>query len=377
MEQPSPEAALRAASQAIHASVLPHPHFEAARSELREALSCSPMALLLGTARTGKTRLAETMVARAREPDDGMASSYAAVLVKAPAPHRGVFSWRTLWKRTLYELDEPLLDYKVSRHAMLAGLSQGCKPRYQRDTEDALFGSVCRAARDRGMRTLFIDEAAELVKSGSGRVLRDQLDVLRSLADHGDFQVVLIATSRLMRGLDASGELLGRTEEVFVRRYAARGSDRKRDLRSFARLVRSFMERVPESHRFEPTAAQLRLLHGGTLGCVGHLSKWFRRAMERCISLGDDRLDWGHFEQSALSAKKFAQLEDQVANDDEVLAEWSTPVLRSVVSASCATASPPSSPETDSTASSSSTAAGPKRGARKPGEPNPTRRKVA
>lgn len=111
-----------------------------------------------------------------------------------------------------------------------------------------------------------------------------QLDVLRNVTDYAGFKIVLVATSR---GLDASGELLGRTEEVFLRRYAAQGPDRQRDLKAFARLVRRFMDLVPESARFSPTSEQLRLLNEATLGCVGHLAKWFLRALERCIACGE------------------------------------------------------------------------------------------
>ena len=370
-DQSSPAAALRAAAVAIHAEVTPHPHFKCARSELERVLSCSPMALFLGSARTGKTRLIETMASQMRRPPDGAPQHYAAVIVQAPAPHRGAFSWKMLWKRCLDELDEPLLDYKVDRRGMLRGLSRGVRPRSGRDNAEALFDSVCGAARDRALRVLFIDEAAEFIKSGHGRVLRDQLDVLRSLADLASFQIVLVSTSRLLHGLDASGELLGRTEEVFMRRYSAQGPDRRSHQRGFARIVNRFMALVPESARFEPSHAQYLALNAGTHGCIGHLSKWFRRAIEYCVSLGDDRLEWRHFEQTGLSRKKYAQLATQVARDDEVMLEWSTPAVRVEPSASPAAAPPASDPEPKPPAPGSKPAP------RRPGVQRPTRRKVA
>ena len=373
LEQSPQEAALRAASQAIRNAVVSHTNFGRARCELERALSCSPMALFVGTARTGKTRLVETMAAEANQRPAGAPKSYAAIVVQAPAPHRGAFSWPTLWKRVLYKLDDPLVHRKISRREKLSAVLEGSRTNNTRNTADALLDAVCSAAPDRGLRRLYLDEAAELVKSGSGRVLCDQLDVLRNLADYAGFQIVLVATSRMLRGLDASGELLGRTEEVFLRRYAARGSTRKRDLKAFARIVRRFMEFVPERARFSPTSPQLCLLNEATLGCVGHLAKWFLRALEHCVVGGDDRLQWCHFEATALSRKNFDQLARQCASDDTLMLEWTASVLdadpqecpaSSAPSKSSAPASPPAARRSGVSSS-------------RPGTPGPVRRRVA
>lgn len=371
-DQSSTAAALRAAAGAIRAEVAPHSHFKRARSELEQALSCSPMVLFVGSARTGKTRLVETMACQRRHPPDGVPQPYASFVVPAPAPHRRAFSWKALAKLALEKLGEPLLDHKVDRDAMLQGLSRGVRLRQQRDTEESVLDSLRRSARDRRLRVLFIDEAAELVKSGHGRVLRDQLDFLRSFADRAGFQIVLVSTSRLMRGLDPSGELLGRTEEVFMRRYSAQeGPDRKRHLRAFAQIVNRFMNLVPESARFEPSPAQYIALNTGSHGCIGHLSKWFLRAIENCVSLGDERLEWTHFERTALSRKKYAQLAEQVASDDEVMLGWDTPEVFIEPDASPAEAPAATTAETQPAARRS------KGTARRPGTQNPTRRKVA
>lgn len=126
---------------------------------------------------------------------------------------------------------------------------------------------------------LFIDEAVALVKSGRGRVLRDPLDVLRNLADRGDFKVVLVSTPRILPSLQLSGE-------VFFPRY---GSGRG-EFKSFCRVHTTLMEVLPKSSRLRPEPEQLRLFQAGSFGCVGHLADWFRRALARCAESRADTL---------------------------------------------------------------------------------------
>ena len=192
-------------------------------------------------------------------------------------------------------------------------------PRHQYSTEDDLYRSVRDAAIDRGLQILFVDEASALVKAGHARTLRDQLDVLRNLADLGVFRVVLVSTPRLLKGLDASSELLGRVDEVFFGRYRP---DAASDFRSFVRIVKSFMNTLPEPSRFAPTALEVRELHRGSFGAVGHLSRWFSRAVRRCLSNGDVALRWAHFEATILPRKKLNDLDKHFTQDDSVIAEW-------------------------------------------------------
>ena len=133
---------------------------------------------------------------------------------------------------------------------------------------------------------LFIDEAVALVKSGRGRVLRDPLDVLRNLAARGDFKVVLVSTPRILPSLQLSGELARRAGEVFFPRY---GSGRG-EFKSFCRVLTTLMEVLPKSSRLRPEPEQLRLFQAGSLGCVGHLADWFRRALARCAESRADTL---------------------------------------------------------------------------------------
>ena len=317
---------LRADLQAAYSSIcletLPHTHFEAAELGLRSALECSSMVMLLGSTGVGKTRLAHTLAEESNARVSDLPDGRPAVVVKAASPRGRAFSWKSFWMDTLDALADPLPDHKVDRQATAAALQSGRPSSLRHSTEDTLRRSVTCAARDRGLDTLYVDEAASLLKSGSDRVLRDQLDVLRDLADHAAFKVVLISTPSILGSLDASGELLRRIDEVFFRRYCREGPRGRADYTNFRRIVKSLLRRVPKEARLKPTRGQEALLYGGSLGCIGHISKWLRRALIRCDRVQADCLEWQHFEQTCYSDKKLGELYKHAVADDHVIDAW-------------------------------------------------------
>ena len=316
---PSVRASLLAARTRIGAEAVRHPHLEATASRLREIASSHPLSLLLGVPGVGKTVLAGVLVLALNRSVSDDPSKVRAALVTAPAPHRKGFSWREFWIAVLDALHDPLPACKVDREAMADALRRGVATKIQRATEGALLRAVSAAARDRGLEWLFVDEAVALVKAEHGRLLRDQLDVLRNLADRGDFKVVLVSTPRIMASMQLSGELARRTGEVFFPRYGF-GND---EFKSFCRVLTTFMGVLPEPLRLRPEPEQLHLLHAGSLGCVGHLADWFRRALARCIESDGGPLAWPHFAETVLPDVKLAQLADESRLGEERFAEAS------------------------------------------------------
>ena len=363
---------LKAAHRAIRLETLSHTHFASAQLELQEALECSSMVMLLGSTGVGKTRLAETLARESSASVSDSPNRRAAVVVKAPSPRARAFSWRSLWMATLDELADPLPDHKVDRQATAVALQSGRPAALRHATEDTLRRAVTCAARDRGLDTLYVDEAASLLKSGNDRVLKDQLDVLRDLADHGDFKVVLVSTPRILGSLDASGELLRRIDEVFFRRYCREGATGREDYTCFRRILKSLLKRLPEPTRLRPTRAQEALLHGGSLGCIGHLSEWLRRAVVRCDRTKANCLEWEHFEGTCYSDKKLSQLYEHAKADDKVIEAWTERTHCQTVSAE--TAETRESPGTPRPTSEGAPASGSR--SRRVGSQRPIRRSV-
>lgn len=363
----SVRASLLAARDRVGAETVRHPHFDATASRLRETASSHPLSLLLGVPGVGKTVLAGTLVTQINRSVSEDPSNVRAVAVTAPAPHRKAFSWREFSIAVLDALDDPLPACKVDREAVADALRRGVSTRVQRATQEALLRAVSAAARDRGLEWLFVDEAVALVKAEHGRLLRDQLDVLRNLADRTDFKVVLVSTPRIMASMQLSGELARRTGEVFFPRYGSANDE----LKTFCRVLTTFMGVLPEPLRLRPEPEQLRLLHAGSLGCVGHLADWFRRALARCIESDVGALAWPHFAETVLPDVKLAQLDDESRLGEERFDEAS----RRTFGLGARVGPSPSAPEAVPSPPPTPAPAGRRR--RRVGLPAPKRRAVA
>ena len=313
-DSPSEPLSLEVALERIGVAPVRHASFQAASDDLHEALQCHSLAWLMGPSGVGKTLLARTFV---RDFVDRTRSDHApipALLVTAPAAHRGVFSWKDFFILVLSALHDPLPDCKIDHVATADALARGAVSRSARSTEAALERAVCLAARDNGLRYLLVDEALAFVQAGRARGLRHQLDVLRNLADNGRISLVLISTPRILASRDLSPELARRTTDVVFPRYACVGDRRRSELRAFGRAVATFFDMLPAEAVFRPTAQHIKHLHAGSLGCVGLLSQWLRRAVRRCLSREDTALAWPHFEETVLPDAKRAMLrvEDMV-----------------------------------------------------------------
>ena len=252
----------------LDAQPIRHPHFQATAARLREALRSSRMVLHVGMPGVGKTYLARTLVEEENRCVADDPSQIRALLVTAPAPQRSVFSWRDLLIEMLEGLSDPLPESKVDRSAHRDALERGLTPRLARSSEGALLRAVRAALRDRRVRLLVIDEAFALVRTGKGRLLRDQLDVLRNLVDATDARLVLVSTPRILSALQLSGELLRRTQQVSFPRYVFEDGDVRSPMQDFSRVVKTCLSLLPESVRFPVERQTLEGFYRGSLGCV-------------------------------------------------------------------------------------------------------------
>ena len=296
---------LREAGARIGVEPVQHKLFLETMRRVREAVRAHSMVLLVGAPGVGKTMLARALA-------EG--SEWAGVMVTAPAPHRRAFSWIDMWYELLEALDDPLPQCKVDHGAVARSLSHGRWVNARPASEGALRRAVYAALRDRGIGLLVIDEAMSLVSSEHGRVLRHQLDVLRGLADRPGLRIVLVSTPRILPSLELSGELARRMDEVHFPRYA-------HDRKSFSRVIATFLHMVRPDERFRPDPAQRRFLHAASLGCVGHLADWLRRAYGRCLEEEASALAWEHLTQTMLREWKLNTLRDEIERGEERLRE--------------------------------------------------------
>ena len=314
---------LRAAVVHLNDEPVPHPRFVQSFEDLELASDTSSMTLLLGVSGAGKSYMSEQLVRKRCEAPlrewSGAGPRLVAARVTAPSTQRGAFPWKGLWTRTLDVLADPLPDAKFDPAQHAAALRAGVRRPGSRSTEVQLFEAVRRAGDDRGLELLVIDEACSLTKSDAGRTLSDQLDVLRDLADLTNYTVVLVSTFRIVSHLQCSSELNRRLVHVVFDRYydTCEGDGREDDYLNFCRVALSLMKRVPAWARMPLHNTEYRRLYNGSLGCVGVLSDWWRRALGRCVRAGRP-LVWSDFEHTPLDPVERAQMQ----RDAELAAQY-------------------------------------------------------
>ena len=367
--EPAGSAALRAARARLGETTIDHAYFKEARLGLQEKLDTHNLVLLVGPSGVGKDRLVRKEVERLNKPILDDPRSLRAVLFTAPSPQRGSFAWSAFWRRWLRALDDPLPEWKVDRELKKDRLFEGVSTQAKRGSVDALRNAAFAATRDRGIDIVFINEAVNLVPKERTRTLCDQLDVLRDLTDTGCCKIVLVATARILEPLSLSGELARRIGEVFFRRYAD-GRVRSPEYKCFASVVKTLVDGLPEESR-PAFRKRVRLLHAGSLGCVGILHDWFHSGIGRCLRERQDVVDFTHFEATVLPDGKLKTLQEQAETGDRLYQELSARTFGGLLDASGAVDAPAAAAASSSAASVPSVPA-----RRRVGTPKPRRHPV-
>ena len=214
-------------------------------------------------------------------------------------------------------VEDPLPERKIVRSDPSSGRRDARLKRPRNASQDELFGAVRRAAVDRRLRVLFVDEAAALFLHCSRDHLERTLYILRDLTKGLDLTVVLVATGRLLaalRGLPdsvvsvdprsvpddvpSSAEFGRRRNFLHFPHYHA---DVLAEHKFYGSAVRTLFDRLPSELRPKLRAAHHRELIDRTSGCIGETIEWLIRAVKFSRHHGDAPLRWEHFAATALS----------------------------------------------------------------------------
>lgn len=234
--------------------------------------------LVIGPTGAGKTTLARYMVEQAVEgatPEmNADAGLIPAVYVEAPSSGEDDFSWRLLYTQALAELGEDLSAPKV---AYGVDPTTGKMVRPRGISPGGLAGlrtALERNLKNRGTRFVVIDEAAHIIRQTRRSRLEIQLDTLKSLANKGCSQIVMVGSYDLYQLVSLSGQLARRIHVVHCERYR---QDRPEDVLAFTACLQMFQSVLPHLWG-EKLVQYAQALHENTLGCVGTLSSVLTRA---------------------------------------------------------------------------------------------------
>jgi type II secretory pathway predicted ATPase ExeA len=185
---------------------------------------------------------------------------------------RNSYNWHDHWVRSLEALNEPLIEHKKLLDRPFK--DQGTHSARMRERMAALRRSFENSARLRRLSIFFIDEAHHLTYV-SAKMLRYQLEAIKSAAEDSEAMHVLFGTYDLLLLRNASGQLGRRAVTVHFNRYRAETND---DIKAFTQLVKGFQVHMPLAETPD-LVAHSEYCFERSLGCAGLLKDWFSRAL--------------------------------------------------------------------------------------------------
>ncbi|MDJ0536614.1 MAG: ATP-binding protein [Xenococcaceae cyanobacterium MO_207.B15] len=238
--------------------------------------------------------------------------------IEAVAPESRSFNWKDYYTRSLFALEEPLIDYKFDygvrgiyrdSRGELVVESKVVAPALRRALESTL--------RHRHPDIFFIDEGQHLAKMSSGQKLQDQLDCLKSLANMRGILHCLIGTYELLTFRNLSGQLSRRSVDIHFPRYKLDNFD---DVQAFKSVLLTFQCQMPVE-KTPDLVPHWEYCYERTLGCIGILKNWLTRALKDALDEGANTVALKHLERRAWSVAQCQRMFQEIQEGERQLTE--------------------------------------------------------
>jgi hypothetical protein len=307
---------LREASDKLERTLVTHVRFKEALGMIRNRLlfpSDSNLLFIVGLTGVGKSRLyrtAQKMVMEMMEQNllqDPSRLPYVAFEVQST--NVGNFAWGPFYNDYQTQLQLPLSpDKKV-----LGELSGSAKDlgRHQ-----VLLSSIAH----RRPQVVFLDEANHLCQVSNPRLLSQQLDKVKSLANKSKVLHVFFGTYELAALFDASAQLARRSDTFHFSRYRW---DQQGDLKSFTDMVKIFGNSLPLDHTLD-LGSRSHYIYERTLGCAGTLKTWLMNALGAACREGRTYVKLADLEATAMPVNKLRRILTEAQNKESIIDERDT-----------------------------------------------------
>lgn len=189
------------------------------------------------------------------------------------------------------------------------GLGAAFNARISRTPEAVFRSAFERCLITRKVRYLVIDEAHHVMHTRGGDAASARiLDSWKCLAEKTGVVLILIGTYQLLYLTSLAPHLIGRQTVVEFRNYRV---GEEGDVAAFQAVLSYYSKWVPTEPGSESLRPWGRLLFEGSLGCVGLLSRWLRRALAYG-AINNKR----YISEAGLTATKEIPLHYQALRDD-------------------------------------------------------------
>ena len=302
-----------------------HPLLREADAALKQAIQEPTgwsLIFVYGPTGVGKTtlrrrvekHLKEAMMEALRQ-DPGMLP---VVSLEAPAPDSHQFSWKDYYLRALVELEEPLIDRKLTHTAHTS--FRGGSGRALSDPR--VPGIELRLALESSLihrrpKAFFIDEAQHLAKMRSGRKLQDQLDSIKSLASITNTVHVLFGTYELLPFRNLSAQLSRRSIDIHFPRYRA---ERSGDYTAFRSVVFTLQRHLPLPGESD-LLPHVEYCYERSIGCVGLVKDWLTRALALAINQGADAVSFKMLQKTAWPLDQSERMAREAVDGESEMSE--------------------------------------------------------
>jgi rRNA-processing protein FCF1 len=273
--------------------------------------------LVTGPTGVGKSTLGEIVrdlinreIATILRKDPGRAAAF---MVEAVAPERGNFHFGDFYRRTLIELDEPLIEYKATPEARIFNAVRRATTTSRPLVPDLRY-ALEQACRHRKPPAFLVDEAQSMMKTGSEKTLQDHLECLKSLANMAGTVIVLLGTYKLL-DFTLNDQLSRRCRPIHIPRYRI---DQVGDAETFIGVLKSFELAMPLQEQPD-LASQWDYYYDRSVGCIGILKDWLTLALKLALDEGAEALNQAHVQKTALAVDDLLRIA-KVATDGEK--EW-------------------------------------------------------
>lgn len=310
-----------ASPSALVTTIALHPHQTIAHEQTMEVLTSPadhPFVLVVGPGGVGKTSLIalldNALHYEARADMAADPSLRPAIVVDAPTASTAQYDFVELWVRIIAAAERP--PDGVVGHSVLALGKAAAISGARGDRPKDLFRLAVQACRNRGVRTILLDEANHVsVLAGSARA-PEQLDKLKDFAKAADVRILLVGAFPVLAVRDISFQVARRIRTVPFLSYDA---SVKRELAAFRSAASQLLE-VMDGLQVSLDDDLVDYLHEGSAGCVGNLRNWLVAAehhVRRRSRAGNLR---AVLAATRLPASSLRQARDEISLGREILA---------------------------------------------------------
>ena len=297
---------------------IPHRNWTSALSEAFSALNAATpgeVVCITGPSRAGKSRLIDELIDMINPPIGLRAEGImpAVSVLATNCSIAGGFSTKSFTLRALKALEHPFYSIRDYEDEWDMEVLR----RLDRTPETVLRIALEQSLISRKVKYLFIDETQHVMYArGKGnRAAESILQSLKCLAQSTGTVLVLVGAYPLLEVLCDAPHMVGRKHQVHLPRYY----NRIEDIRAYEQILREYSKDIILPSAVGSLCEWNEILYGETMGCIGLLCNWLRRALALVDARDDEELTLDHILETRRSAVDLEAIADEIVHGEKML----------------------------------------------------------